>query len=141
MGNTAFRLLLSRKSNIPKKRLTILTPRKSEIEKNRFPTAFFACFSVILSRKMKIADFRLTFSKKEFQNGAICKSFSVISTFTTYRPYPTARKALAPRPTLKDFRHLPDSLIYDRNQGFNETEHFETNPSLHFPVGLCLLLL
>ncbi|MBR3058458.1 MAG: hypothetical protein IKG93_10895, partial [Clostridiales bacterium] len=55
----------------------------------------------ILSRKMKIADFRLTFSKKEFQNGAICKSFSVISTFTTYRPYPTARKALAPRPTLK----------------------------------------
>ncbi|MBR3058267.1 MAG: hypothetical protein IKG93_09925, partial [Clostridiales bacterium] len=74
MGNTAFRLLLSRKSNIPKKRLTILTPRKSEFEKNRFPTAFLACFSVILSRKMKIADFRLTFSKKEFQNGAICGS-------------------------------------------------------------------
>ncbi|MBR3056729.1 MAG: hypothetical protein IKG93_02065, partial [Clostridiales bacterium] len=65
------------------------------------PTAFLACFSVILSRKMKIADCRLTFSKKEFQNGAICKSFSVISTFTTYRPYPTARKALAPRPTPK----------------------------------------
>ena len=97
MGNTAFRLLLSRKSNIPKKRLTILTPRKSEIGKNRFPTAFLACFSVILSRKMKIADFRLTFSKKELLNGAICKSFSVISTFTTYRPYPTARKALALR--------------------------------------------
>ncbi|MBR3058798.1 MAG: hypothetical protein IKG93_12665, partial [Clostridiales bacterium] len=37
MGNTAFRLLLSRKSNIPKKRLTILTPRKSEIGKRHFP--------------------------------------------------------------------------------------------------------
>ena len=84
MGNTAFRLLLSRKSNIPKKRLTILTPRKSEIGKNRFPTAFLACFSVILSRKMKIADFRLTFSKKEFQNGAKSKSHPAKSPDTTY---------------------------------------------------------
>ncbi|MBR3056603.1 MAG: hypothetical protein IKG93_01430, partial [Clostridiales bacterium] len=111
------------------------------------PTAFFACFSVILSRKMKIADFRLTFSKKEFQNGAICKSFFAISTFATYlphhtaqkalaprlpayRPYPTARKALARSRPPKGFRHLPTSLIYGRNHGFNETEHFETAPFL-----------
>ncbi|MBR3058303.1 MAG: hypothetical protein IKG93_10105, partial [Clostridiales bacterium] len=100
---------LSRKSNIPKKRLTILTPRKSEIGKRHFPTAFLACFSVILSRKMKIADFRLTFSKKEFQDGAICKSFSVISTFTTYRPYPTTRKALA------------------RSRPLNETKRFKSD--------------
>jgi hypothetical protein len=80
-------LLLSRKSNIFEKRLTILTPRKSGIRKRHFPTAFLACFSVILSQKMKIADFRLTFSKKELLNGAICKSYFVISTFTTYLPF------------------------------------------------------
>jgi hypothetical protein len=44
---------------------------------------------------MKIADFRLTFSKKEFPNGAICKSFFAISTFATYLPHHTAQKALA----------------------------------------------
>ncbi|MBR3056523.1 MAG: hypothetical protein IKG93_01020 [Clostridiales bacterium] len=87
-------MLLSRKSNISKKRLTFFAPRKSENGKSRFPTAFSACFSVILSRKMKIADFRLTFSKKEFPNGAICKSFFAISTFATYLPHHTARKAL-----------------------------------------------
>jgi hypothetical protein len=79
---------------------------------------------------MKIADFRLTFSKKEFPNGAICKSFFAISTFATYLPHHTARKALAPQPTPKRLRYLPDSLIYDRNQGFNESEHFETTPYL-----------
>ena len=52
-----FEKLISRRSEFGRLRLTILTPRKSEIEKNRFPTAFLACFSVILSRKMKIADF------------------------------------------------------------------------------------
>ncbi|MBR3057587.1 MAG: hypothetical protein IKG93_06410, partial [Clostridiales bacterium] len=87
---------LSRKTNIHEKRLTILTPRKSEIGKSHFPTAFLTCFSVILSRKMKIADFRLTFSKKEFPNGAICKSFSVISTFTTYLPIILLEKHLSP---------------------------------------------
>jgi hypothetical protein len=123
MGNTAFRLLLSRKSNNPKKRLTFFSPHKSGIRKNRFPTAFFACFSVILSRKMKIADFRLTFSKKEFQNGAICKSFFAISTFATYLPHHTARKA------------LDHSLPYSKSTG----------PQLVLPVlhkriseGICL---
>ncbi|MBR3058092.1 MAG: hypothetical protein IKG93_09035 [Clostridiales bacterium] len=86
---------LSRKSNISKKRLTFFAPRKSENGKGRFPTAFSACFSAILSQKMKIADFRLTFSKKEFPNGAICKSFFAISTFATYLPHHTAQKALA----------------------------------------------
>ncbi|MBR3057274.1 MAG: hypothetical protein IKG93_04820, partial [Clostridiales bacterium] len=99
---------LSRKTNIHEKRLTILTPRKSEIGKSHFPTAFLTCFSVILSRKMRIADFRLTFSKKELLNGAICKSFSVISTFTTYLPYHTARKALA-RSYPNHFGQMPDT--------------------------------
>ncbi len=87
MEKNVSRLLLSRKSNFFEKRLTILTPRKSGIRKSHFPTAFLACFSVILSRKMKNPDFRLTFSKKELLNGAICKSYFVISTFTTYLPF------------------------------------------------------
>ncbi|MBR3057405.1 MAG: hypothetical protein IKG93_05485, partial [Clostridiales bacterium] len=89
---------LSRKSNISKKRLTFFAPRKSENGKSRFPTAFSACFSVILSRKTKIADFRLTFSKKEFPNGAICKSFFAISTFATYLPLSHCSKSSSAAP-------------------------------------------
>ena len=74
MEKAAFRLLLSRKSLIPEKRLTFLAPRKSENGKCRFPTAFLACFSVLLSRKSIFFEIRLTLSKKIFEKPCKCGS-------------------------------------------------------------------
>ena len=69
-----FEKLISRKSAFCRLRLTFLRPHKSENRKSRFPTYFLGDFSVLLSRKMRNAGFRLTLSRKELQNDSNCGS-------------------------------------------------------------------